>query len=144
MKTRWMVLAAAAMMLTACSKAPAIDDAWVRLPAVPGRPAVAYATITGGSLDLDLTAISTPAARRVELHHSMTNGHGMSTMQPLRRLPVAKSGTVHLAPGGIHAMLFDPASNLQPGGWIKLTFDFDGSEQTVDARIVGAGDPAPE
>ncbi|KQM61496.1 hypothetical protein ASE65_08190 [Sphingomonas sp. Leaf16] len=139
-----MALAAGAMMLAACSKAPSIDDAWVRLPAVPGRPAVAYATITGGSVDVELTTVSTPAARRVELHRSMTGGHGMATMQPLQRLPVAKDRTVQLAPGGIHAMLFDPAPNLQPGGWIKLTFDFDGSEQTVDARLVGAGDPAPE
>ena len=144
MKTRWMVLAAGALMLGGCSMAPSIDDAWVRLPAVPGRPAIAYATITGGSVDVELAAISTPAARRVELHRSMTGGHGMSTMRPIERLSIVKGQTVKLAPGGIHAMLFDMAPQLQPGGWIKLTFDFDGGEQTVDAKLVGAGDPAPK
>ncbi len=143
MKTRWMALAMVAM-LGGCSLAPSIEDAWIRLPAVPGRPAVAYATITGGSTDLQLTAISTTAARRVELHRSMTGGHGMSTMQPIDHLTIAEGQTVKLAPGGMHAMLFDPAPQLRPGGWIKLTFDFDGSAQTVDAKLVGAGDPAPE
>jgi len=143
-KTRWVMAMAAAALIGGCSSAPSVDAAWVRLPAVAGRPAVAYATIAGGSAGVALTAVSTPAARRVELHRSMTGDHGMSTMRPVERLPIDKGQVVKLAPGGIHAMLFDPAPSLQPGGWIKLTFDFDGSAQTVDAKLVGAGDPAPK
>ncbi len=144
MKTRWTGLAMAAM-LAACSRAPTVDDAWVRLPAVPGRPAAAYATIDPGTFDIVLTAIASPAARRVELHRSMAADHGAMTMRPVERLPIADRKKVTLAPGGLHAMLFDVKSDLRPGDTIPLTFRFeDRNEITVDARLVGAGDPVPK
>jgi copper(I)-binding protein len=139
-----MALAMGATLLAGCSyKGPDVADAWVRLPAVPGRPAVAYATITGGHDDTVLTAITSPDAGPIELHRSMAAGHGMVSMTPIARLPVPHGETVTLAPGGLHAMMFNLNPQLKPGGSVKLVVKFDGVAQTVEARLVGAGDPAP-
>ncbi|WP_288411241.1 copper chaperone PCu(A)C [uncultured Sphingomonas sp.] len=145
MKTRWMVLAAAAIALTGCQQPTRVENAWVRLPAVPGRPAAAYATIQPGSLGQALIGVDSPAVGRIELHESMTGHGGMGMMRPLERVALTAHEPTTLAPGGIHAMLFDLKGELRPGGTIPLTFRFDGSQDiTVDAKLVGAGDPAPK
>lgn len=143
-KTRWPGLMMAAM-LAGCQPPTTVDDAWVRLPAVPGRPAAAYAILSPGSSDDALIGITTPAAGRVELHESM-NGHGgMAGMRPLQRLPLPRDRTAALKPGGAHAMLFDLTGDPRAGSTIPLTFRFDRQgDVTVTARLVGAGDPAPE
>ncbi len=144
MRMRWTAWTAA-LALGACQQAPRVDDAWVRLPALPGRPAAGYATLTSGSADRVLLAIETPAAARVELHRSMTGHGGMATMQPLDRLDVPRGAVVRLAPGGNHAMLFDLRGDLKPGGTVPMTFRFaDGAPVTTTARLIAVGDPAPE
>ncbi len=90
MKSRWPGLVMVAM-LAGCSKPPAVEDAWVRLPAVPGRPAAAYATIDPGTYNIVLTAMASPAARQIELHHSMATDHGAMTMRPVERLPIPRA-----------------------------------------------------
>ncbi len=153
MKTRWMGLGpgvglglglAIAALLTGCQPPTRVKDAWVRLPAVPGRPAAAYATIASGSYAEALLGVASPAAGRTELHQSM-GGHGsMAGMRPLERLPLTRHQDNALAPGGAHVMLFDLKGDLRPGGTIPLTFRFEGWDDiTVDAKLVGAGDPAP-
>lgn len=145
MKTRWMALATGMALLTGCSlKGPDVTDAWIRLPAVPGRPAAAYVTITGGARDTVLTGIASPDARRIELHRSMAADHGMMSMEPVARLPIPQGKTVTLAPGGLHAMLFGVNPQRKPGETVKLLVSFDDVPLTVDAKLVGAGDPAPE
>ncbi len=145
MKTRWMTLAGVAVALTGCQNPPRVDDAWVRLPAVPGRPAAAYATVSAGSSARALVGVATPAAGRSELHESMAGHGGMMSMRPLSSMPFGNEGKITLKPGGAHVMLFDVKSDARPGGTVPLTFRFDGWEDiTVDAKLVGAGDPAPE
>lgn len=144
MKTRWATLMAVAA-LAGCQQGPSVEDAWVRLPAVAGRPAAAYAAIQPGSLDRALVGVTSPAVGRIELHESMTGHGGMGAMRPLERVKLTAHEPTTLAPGGIHAMLFDLKGELRSGGTIPLTFRFDGSQDiTVDAKLVGAGDPAPK
>ncbi|MGN7159983.1 copper chaperone PCu(A)C [Sphingomonas sp. SAFR-052] len=142
MKTRWAALMAA-VALAGCQQGPSVEDAWVRLPAVPGRPAAGYAIVHGGSGGKDvLTRVASPAVERIELHESMASHGGMMAMRPLDSVRV--KGTVGFGPGGKHLMLFGLSSELRAGGMIPLTFAFgDGSKVTVDAKLVGAGDPAP-
>ncbi len=138
---------AAAMLVAACSRAPAtptVADAWVRLAAVPGRPAAAYATLHGGATDAQLVQITAPGVARIELHESRMTGNGMMAMDAVAALPVAAGGTAKLAPAGYHAMMFGVPASAKPGATLPLTFRFaDGHAVEATAQVVGAGEAAP-
>ena len=133
----------AALLAAGCSS-PAelgVRDARVGLPAAPGRPGVAYLTITGGREADTLLSVRTPGAIRSELHQSAMQG-GMMTMRPVRDIPVPAGATVTLRQGGLHVMLFDMNPALRPGGTVKLTLAFaSGRRLDTDARITAPGDP---
>lgn len=119
-----------------------VDDAYVRLPAVAGRPGVAYFTIHGGPEATRLLSVTSPVVVRTELHESMSGG-GMATMAPLRDVPVAASAELTFAPGGRHAMLFDINARVKPGKNIPLLFTFANNQRIeVDAPVIAAGDTA--
>lgn len=138
----------ATFLVSACQQQPAelkADGAWVRLPAVAGRPGAAYFTVTGGDKGDTLLAVSTPAALRSELHESMKGDHGMMSMAPIRDVPVPARGTLAFAPGGKHVMLFDLGPAVKAGQRVPLSLAFAGGKTLqVDAQVVGAGDPAPK
>ncbi len=139
------ILVLALASLAACSaKAPAVDDAWVRLPAVPGRPGAAYFTMSAGAEPVTLLSVRTPAAVRTELHESMTGHAGMASMAPIAQVAVPAGETLRFAPGGKHVMLYDVNPALKPGAQTELTLALaDGSTLAAKARVVGAGDAAP-
>ena len=138
-------IVAAALLLAGCGQPAELGakDAWVRLPAVAGRPGAAYFTLHGGAQADILLAVSTPAALRSELHET-TDQAGVKSMNPTRDVPVPAKGTVEFAPGGRHVMLFDLGPNVKPGGRIPLALVFaSGKKLEVQAQVVGAGDPPP-
>jgi copper(I)-binding protein len=139
----FMVVAA----VSGCQQAPAdpaASGAWVRLPAVAGNPGAAYFTVKGGSTPAILVAVSAPFAIRAELHESMAGHQGMASMQPIKDVAVPKGGAVEFKPGGKHVMLYDLAPEAKSGTRAPLTLSFaDGRKVTVQAVIVGAGDPEP-
>ncbi|MBA4041539.1 MAG: hypothetical protein C0474_07055 [Sphingobium sp.] len=130
--------------ITACG-GPAtlsVDDAYVRLPAVAGRPGVAYFTIHGGAEPTRLLSVTSPVVVRTELHESMNRG-AMATMAPIRDVPVAASAKLIFAPGGKHAMLFDINARVKPGKNIPLVFTFANNQRIeVDVPVIAAGDTA--
>ena len=134
-------LLAASLCLAACN-APAADtgvtDAWVRLPAAAGRPGAGYFTVTLPKADA-ITAVSSTAAERIEMHESMAHG-GMMRMEPIARVDLAPGQPTVFAPEGKHLMLYGVDPALKPGGTIPLTFSFaDAPSATVDARLVAPG-----
>jgi copper(I)-binding protein len=160
-------------LLAACHQAqptagptaePQVQKAWVRLPAVPGRPAAGYLTLVGGNKDATLVAVTTPAAARTELHETMKMdapgapdhaghaGHeamagmsGATTMRPVKALPLPAGQTVKLAPGGLHLMLFDMDAKVTPGASVPLRLRFaDGRTLETHAKTVAAGDAGVE
>lgn len=138
-------IVAAALLLGGCGQPAELgaSDAWVRLPAVAGRPGAAYFTLHGGAEADALLAVSTPAALRAELHETTEHG-GVKSMRPTRDVPVPAKGTVPFAPGGRHIMLFDLGPNVKPGTRIPLSLAFAGGKKLeVQAQVVGAGDPPP-
>lgn len=139
-------IVAAAVLLASCGQPAELkaDGAWVRLPAVAGRPGAAYFTVIGGDKADTLLSVSTPAALRTELHESMKGDHGAMTMAPIRDVAVPARGTLSFAPGGKHVMLFDIGPAVKPGQRIPLSLAFAGGKTlSVEAQVVGAGDPAP-
>jgi copper(I)-binding protein len=153
-------------LLAACHQAqptaepsaePQVQKAWIRLPAVPGRPAAGYLTLVGGQADATLVAVTTPAAARTELHETMKMaapagheampgmGHGATTMRPLEALPLPAGQTVKLAPGSRHLMLFDMDAKVPPGASVPLRLRFaDGRMLETEAKTVAAGDAGVE
>jgi copper(I)-binding protein len=159
-------------LLAACHQAqptaeptaePQVQKAWVRLPAVPGRPAAGYLTLVGGTRDATLVAVTTPAAARAELHETMKMdapapgapdhaGHeamagmsGATTMRPVKALPLPAGQTVKLAPGGLHLMLFEVDAKVAPGASVPLRVEFaDGRKLETQAKAVAAGDAGVE
>lgn len=122
------------------------DHGWVRLAAVPGRPAAAYLTLHGGPEPVRLVAIESPSVGSSELHRSMKTGPGgsMVGMQRLDGLDVSAGGELSFAPGGNHVMLFGVGPQVKPGQTMRLSIRFaKGQPLTIDAKVVGAGDPAP-
>ena len=143
-------MAAICMTLAGCRRAPdgsaqpVAANAWVRLAAIPGRPAAAYLTLTGGDRALRLAGVASPSVGHVELHEGGMHD-GMMTMRPLNGLDLPAHATHAFAPGGDHLMLFGVDPALKPGGTLPLTLSFVGGPAVpVRAKLVGAGDPAPE
>lgn len=136
-----------ALPLVACqpqaSDTISITDAWVRLPAVQGRPGAAYFTVKGGPADDRLVAIKSAVVGRIELHEGGMHG-GMMTMRPLAEVPVPAGKPVEFNPGGNHAMLFDIDARITPGTELPLAFVLaSGKTVEVEAKSVAAGDAAP-
>lgn len=143
---QWFKTGLFALMVAGCGR-PAdldVDGAWVRLPAVPGRPGVAYFTIEGGPRARTLHRVTADYAVRAEMHESMGSGARMS-MRPLETVPIPAGGAVEFKPGGRHVMLFDIDRRAKPGASTLLTFVFDGNERLYrKAWIIGPGDQAPD
>lgn len=140
---RPLFLLAALLSLTAChqkeAQKPQIRDAWVRMAAVPGRPAAGYFTVKGGAADDRLVRIDSAVVKKIEMHASMGDG-GMTTMKPMADLPVPAGTTIEFAPGGKHAMLFDIDPAITPGTEIPMLFTFaSGRAVQAGAKTVPAG-----
>lgn len=134
----------------AASRLPTASAAWVLMPAVAGRPAAGYFTLTGGAAADRLIGATSPRASKVELHGSMAMGGmatggmamgGMTHMAALASVPLLAGGTVAFAPGGNHLMLFDVKPGAAP---IPLTLRFaSGATVNVAATPRAAGEGAP-
>lgn len=115
-----------------------IRDPWARAT-VPGQPvAGAYAELRSAKA-AQLVGVSSPAAKRGEVHE-MKHVGGVMKMRQLKSLPLPAGETVKLAPGGLHVMLFDLPKPLDAGSTIPLTFSFrlaSGKivKKTVDAQV---------
>lgn len=146
---RWWVVATVAGALAACAPTKGnpnieVEDAWVRLPAVPGRPAAAYFHIRVDLGPATLVRVDSPQAGRAEMHESMAHG-GMATMAPLAKVTIPYDGAETFEPGGRHVMLYDLAPGVKAGGTmtLRLFFTGDATPDVVEAKVVGAADPAP-
>lgn len=137
---------AALLLLAGCGSRgsePAITKAWVRLAAVPGRPAAAYFTITGGRSTETIVRVESALVKRIEMHESMGSG-GMMTMKPIAQVVVPAGAGSEFAPSGRHLMLFDVDPVVTPGTAIPLRFGFaSGRTAQAEAKTVAAGEDAP-
>ena len=135
----------ATLPLAACSppKTISIENAYVRLPAVPRNPAAAYFTLHGGAEDATLIMVGTTVAIRAEMHESMKSGN-MASMKPLPQIALPADATLAFAPGGKHVMFFDMNPGIKRGSIVPLLFTFsNGQRVSAKAIAIAAGDPPP-
>jgi copper(I)-binding protein len=133
---------AALVALAGCNANPPANPAdgppVIRLPAVPGRPGVAYFVLSHEDGRGALVGIASPQAARAEMHETM-GGRDMSSMRAIARVPF-ENGRIAFAPGGRHVMLFGLDPHLVPGQRAQLSFRFEhGRPLTLDAEVQAAG-----
>ncbi|MCU0868364.1 MAG: copper chaperone PCu(A)C [Burkholderiales bacterium] len=142
----WALSIPAARAATGGTADVSLSGVWVRAT-VPGQPvAAAYGSITGHR-DLKLVAVSSPLAKRAEVHE-MSSGGDMMQMRAVPALVLAKGRTVLLAPGGLHVMLTGIGAPLKVGTTVPLTFTFERGRNdtfavTVQAAVRSGDTPAP-
>ncbi|NNC71581.1 MAG: copper chaperone PCu(A)C [Sphingomonadaceae bacterium] len=144
-----MFAALLALLLSACGAsedAPSpgrVENVWVRLPAVDGRPAAAYFEISGGESGEVLIAIDSSRVENIELHETIDED-GVMRMAPIMTVEVPPGETIAFEPGGRHAMLFGISAEITPGTPLPLDFRFENGRDTrIEAVTIGAGDEAP-
>ena len=120
-----------------------VSDAWAR--ATPGKSATgaAYVTIQSPTAD-KLVAVSSPVAKKAELHTMLMSGMVMK-MRPVAGIDIPAGQAVTLQPGGLHIMLVGLAKPLQTGQSFPLTLTFDkAGSRTVNVAVekIGAMGPA--
>lgn len=119
----------------------ALTDAVVQLPAVAGRPGVAYFTISNGSGPArKLASVHVEGVGRTEMHETK-NENGVSRMAPVSDVALESGKTVQFAAGGLHVMLFDLDPALKAGGTTELTITLDnGDKASISATVRSVGD----
>lgn len=135
------LFAAATLALGSCGQDPVlyVDQAWVRLPAVPDAPGAAYFTVHGGPNADQLIRVTSAVAIRTEMHDVVTE-NGVTRMVPLESVDIPALGKVEFKQGSKHVMMFDLRRNLKAGDTMRLDFIFASGEQIyVDAPMVAAG-----
>ncbi len=106
-----------------------VRDVWARASKV--RNSAAYMSITNErAKPVRLVAVSTPAARRAELHTTRIE-EGVMKMRPVEGIEIGPGQTVRLEPGGHHVMLLGLEEPLRVDDRFDLTLTFDDGT-TVD------------
>lgn len=120
-----------------------LSDAVVRLPAVSGRPGVAYFTISAeGDVPRVISSVAVDGAARAEIHETR-EVNGVTGMAPTSEVVLESGVPVVFASGGLHVMLFglDPA--LRAGTITDVTISFaDGDKASIAAPVIAAGGSA--
>jgi len=113
------------------------------LPAVPGRPAAAYFTLSNqSSAPASITQVTVEHAGKAEMHTTTK-----TSMDALPRLDVPAGESVLFAPGGKHVMVFDLAPSVVAGSAVEVTFTSAAGKRItgqlqVEAAGGGMGSPA--
>jgi copper(I)-binding protein len=113
-----------------------VAQPWSRPTPPVATVGVAYFSMTnvGGKAD-SLIAISSPIARKVEIHESRTV-QGMVKMRAVPSVECPPGATVKIEPGGLHVMLVDLSRPLAAGTQFPLSLRFrDAGVLTVQVRV---------
>ena len=114
-----------------------VANQWVK--AVPqGQMTAAFGVLTNTTdSDIHVTAASSPAAGRMELHEVVPGvGGAMQMRQKDGGFVISAHGSLELTPGGYHLMMFDLPAPLTPGEDVAITLTlFDGSTTSFSAQV---------
>ena len=124
----------------------AVTEPWVRGTVAGQKVTGAFMRLTS-PVDTALVAVSSPAAKIVEMHSMKMEG-GVMKMNAVDKVAVPAGQAVELKPGGYHVMLVDLVAPLKDGDTVPLKLIFEdkaGKKETVDVKAVvrplAAGSP---
>ncbi|WP_017596324.1 copper chaperone PCu(A)C [Nocardiopsis potens] len=109
-------------------EAVTVEDAWVKAATEEdGMTGVFGELVNGSGAEAAVTAASSPAAGRVELHEVAPDEGGNPVMREKEGgFPVPSDGSHPLEPGADHIMLMDLREDLRPGDEITVELEFAG------------------
>ncbi|WP_194955247.1 copper chaperone PCu(A)C [Sphingopyxis solisilvae] len=122
-------LAATALTLSACgdnlgaAKPLNVVSGHVVMGATPDRPAVGYFRVQGGPQPVQLVAVTTDLAQRVEMHESLRE-NGVMTMKPITSADVPAKGELVFKQGGKHLMIWGINGAAVRAGKLPMAFVF--------------------
>lgn len=91
--------------------------------ATPDRPSVGYFRVEGGPRDVELVAVTSDLAQRVEMHESVRENN-VTTMKPLLRAAVPAKGELVFKQGGKHLMIWGINGAAVRAGKLPMAFVF--------------------
>ncbi|WP_188252843.1 copper chaperone PCu(A)C [Pseudaminobacter soli (ex Zhang et al. 2022)] len=102
-----------------------IGHPWSR-PTPPSAPvASGYMKLTNTGTEVDrLTAISSPAAERADIHRSIVE-NGVASMRPVEALAIEPGATVDFEAEKLHVMFIGPDRQLKDGERFPATLVFE-------------------
>ena len=113
-----------------------ISSVYISEPVMGERAAMYFTVVNHGPITDHLVAVSTPIAKRAEIHRTVEDG-GMMRMEPVESLRVSPGEELHLGPGGYHVMLLDLNQHVGPGDKVEAILSFRAAgEVPVQARVI--------
>ncbi|MEL7832618.1 copper chaperone PCu(A)C [Fodinibius sp. Rm-B-1B1-1] len=102
----------------------ALDNGWAR-PGSQQAKSAAYLRISNGTASPDtVLSFSSDIAESVELHESIENNDGTTSMRPAGQQVIKDGDKLLLEPGGLHLMLINLTQDLAVGDSLQLSIDF--------------------
>ena len=124
-----LTLAATALTLSACEKNLGagqqlnVVSGYIQMGATDDRPAVGYFRVEGGPQPVELVAVTSDLAQRVEMHERVRE-NGVVTMKPLERAAVPAKGELVFKQGGKHLMIWHINGAAVRAGKLPMAFVF--------------------
>jgi periplasmic copper chaperone A len=130
------------MAQTGGTSAIAVEQPWARATPAGAMTGAVYMTLTNKTKDADrLTAASSDAAAKVQIHEMAVVNGIMKMRQLVNGLAIPAGGSVTLKPGGYHVMLIGLKKQLVAGQTLSLTLTFAKAGNisiTVPIQAIGA------
>jgi copper(I)-binding protein len=103
-----------------------VHHPWARASLGAHQTGAAYLALVNFGESADrLVAVSTPAAKRAELHGHSMDDQGVMKMRPVEAIEVTPKSEAHLQPGGLHVMLMGLVAPLKEGDAFPMTLRFE-------------------
>lgn len=117
-----------------------VSGATIRLPAMADSPGVAYFTASlAGTGPRSIAGVYVEGVGRAEMHETKTT-NGVSSMKPVKDVPLTEGQPTEFKAGGLHVMLFEIGDTLKAGGTTEITITLDnGDKVSAPAKVEAFG-----
>lgn len=112
-----------------------VSNAWVRSPAAGEREASLFMSLNA-SERLRLVKAVSPAARRIEVRHTLVSKLKNMALFPAEAIDLPAGTTVRLHPGGVQLALLDLSEPLREGSTVTVTLRFEDAEGVVTEKTL--------
>ena len=128
-------------LVISCSAYATVDveEPWIRPASKTMHSSAMYAILNNASDNDDyLYRVDSPAAEKLELHETIEQDNGVSSMQHIDRIKIPAHGQTTLKPGNIHIMFIKLTQGFQEGSIIPVQLFFSsGDIMSLEVPVKG-------